>query len=161
MPGTTRELLPLFELIEKSPPTTAPKGGENAKGKSNQGGRATKKRSTDHLDLKVPRKKACFQYNKCKHCEKYGEKPETHPTDKCRKWNADGTPKNKEGSHGKEKKVHKAFAQLKSKTEYNKKLLKKQPSPTRKRKASVLMTFPIPTVILLEGVGRVAQRIHM
>jgi hypothetical protein len=44
-------------------------------------------------------------------------------TDKCRKWNADGTPKNKEGSHGKEKKAHKAFAQLKSKTELNKKLL--------------------------------------
>jgi hypothetical protein len=38
--------------------------------------------------------------------------------------NADGTLKNKESSH-KEKKAHKAFAQLKSKTEYNEKLLKK------------------------------------
>jgi hypothetical protein len=48
MPETTRKLLPLFELIEKSPPTTAPKGGNNAKGKSNQGGGAAKKRSADN-----------------------------------------------------------------------------------------------------------------
>jgi hypothetical protein len=31
MPETTCELLPLFELIEKSPPTTAPKGGYNGR----------------------------------------------------------------------------------------------------------------------------------
>jgi hypothetical protein len=67
MPETTRKLLPLFELIEKSPPTIAPKGGDNAKGKSNQGDGATKKHSADNLDLRVPRKKARFQYNKCKH----------------------------------------------------------------------------------------------
>jgi hypothetical protein len=92
---TTRKLLPLFELIEKSPPTKAPKGGDSAKGKSNQeGGAAKKKRLTDHSDPRVPRKKARFQYNKCKHCEKYGGKPKAHVTDKCRKWNADGTPKN-------------------------------------------------------------------
>jgi hypothetical protein len=35
MPEMTRKLLPLFELIEKSPPTTALKGSDNAKGKSN------------------------------------------------------------------------------------------------------------------------------
>jgi hypothetical protein len=45
-------------------------------------------------------------------------------TEKCRKWNVDGTPKNKE-SPRKDKKAHKAFAQLKSKTEYHEKLLKK------------------------------------
>jgi hypothetical protein len=59
-------------------------------------------------------------------------------TDKCRKWNADGTPKNKEGSHGKEKKV------LKSKTKHNEKLLKKLLKKTKsnkKKKVSVLMTF--------------------
>jgi hypothetical protein len=138
MPEMTRELLPLFELIEKSPPTTAPKGGDNAKGKSNHGGGAAKKRSTDTSDLRVPRKKARFQYNKCRHCEKYGGKPETHVTDKCRKWNADGTPKNKESSHSKDKKAHKAFASLKSKTEYNEKLLKKllKKNKSDKRKKS-------------------------
>jgi hypothetical protein len=78
--------------------------------------------------------KARFQYNKCKHCEKYGGKPKTHVTDKCRKWNADGTSKNKEGSHGKEKKVHKAFAQLKSKTEHKEKLLKKLLKKTKSNK---------------------------
>jgi hypothetical protein len=131
---TTCKLVPLFELIEKSPPTKAPKGGDSAKGKSNQGGGAAKKRSTDHSDPRVPRKKARFQYNKCKHCEKYDGKPETHVTEKCRKWNADGTPKNKEGSHGKEKKVHKAFAQLKSKTELNEKLLKRLLKKTKSNK---------------------------
>ena len=133
MPETTRELLPLLELIEKSPPTTAPKGGDNAKGKSNHGGGAAKKRSTDNSDLRVPRKKPRFQYNKCKHCDKYDGKPETHVTEKCRKWNADGTPKNKESSH-KDKKAHKAFAQLKSKTEYNEKLLKKLLKKNRSNK---------------------------
>jgi hypothetical protein len=58
MPETTRELLPLLELIEKAPPNTAPKGGDNAKGKSTQGGGAAKKRSADTSDLKVPCKKA-------------------------------------------------------------------------------------------------------
>jgi hypothetical protein len=77
MPKTTCVLLPLFELIEKSPPTTAPKGGDNAKGKSNQGDGATKMGSADNSDLRVPHKEARFQYNKCKHCEKYGGKPET------------------------------------------------------------------------------------
>jgi hypothetical protein len=85
MPETTRELLPLFELIEKFPPTTAPKGGDNVKGKSNHGGGAAKKRSLDNSDLRVPRKKPHFQYNRCKHCKKYGGKPETHVTEKCRK----------------------------------------------------------------------------
>jgi hypothetical protein len=88
MPETTRELLPLFELIvEKSPPTTAPKGGDNAKVKSTHGGGAAKKRSVDDSDLRVPRKKPRFQYNKCKHCERYGGKPETHMTEneKCHK----------------------------------------------------------------------------
>jgi hypothetical protein len=136
MPETTRKLLPLFELIEKSPPTTAPKGGDNARGKSTHGGRAAKKRYADNSDLRVPRKKPCFQYNKCKHCERYGGKPETHVTEKCRKWNADGTPKNKESSH-KDKKAHKALAQLKSKTEYNENLLKKllkKSKPSKKSK---------------------------
>jgi hypothetical protein len=90
-------------------------------------------------------------------------KPETHVTKKCRKWNADGTPKNKESSH-KDKKAHKAFAQLKSKTEYNKKLLKKllkKTSPARRVRSVTLMTLPIQTVILLEGVGPVAQRNYM
>jgi hypothetical protein len=99
MPETTRKLLPLFELIEKSPPTTAPKGGDNIKGKSTHGGGAAKKHSVDNSDLRVLRKKPCFQYNKCKHCKRYGGKPETHLTEKCRKWNADGTPKNKESPH--------------------------------------------------------------
>lgn len=138
MPETTRELLPLLELIEKAPPTTAPKGGDNAKGNSNHGGGQGKKRSTDTSDLRIPRKKARFQYNKCKHCEKFGGKPETHVTEKCRKWNADGTLKNKESSHGKDKKAHKAFASLKSKTEYNEKLLKKllKKSKSDKKKKS-------------------------
>jgi hypothetical protein len=59
-------------------------------------------------------------------------------TDKCCKWNADGTPKNKEGSHGKEKKVHKAFAQLKSKTEHNEKLLEilKKTKSNKKKKST-------------------------
>jgi hypothetical protein len=132
MPATTRKLLPLCELVEKSPPTTAPKGGDNVKGKSTHGGGAAKKRSADNSDLRVPHKKPRFQYNKCKHCERYGRKPETHVTEKCCKWNADGTPKNKESSH-KDKKAHKAFARLKSKTEYNEKLLKKL---LKKRKSS-------------------------
>ncbi len=42
LPETVRELLPLLELIEKSPPTSAPKH-ESAKGKSENGGRAGKK----------------------------------------------------------------------------------------------------------------------
>jgi hypothetical protein len=138
MPETTRELLPLLELIEKAPPTIAPKGGDGAKGKSTHGGGAAKKRSADTSDLRVPRKKARFSYNKCKHCEKYGGKPETHVTEKCRKWNADGTLKNKESSHSKDKKAHKAFASLKSKTEYNEKLLKKllKKSKSDKKKKS-------------------------
>jgi hypothetical protein len=37
IPETTGKLLPLLELILKDPPTTAPKGGDNAKGKSTQG----------------------------------------------------------------------------------------------------------------------------
>jgi hypothetical protein len=37
MPESTRELLPLFELIEKASSTKAPKGGDNAKGKFTQG----------------------------------------------------------------------------------------------------------------------------
>ena len=64
MPETTRELLPLFKLIEKSPPTTAPKGGDNAKGKSNHGGGAAKKRSANNSDLRVPRKKPRFHISK-------------------------------------------------------------------------------------------------
>jgi hypothetical protein len=63
-----------------------------------------------------------------------GNIPETHVTDKCCKWNTDGTPKNKEGSHGKEKKVHKAFAQLKSKSQLNEKLLKKLLKKTKSNK---------------------------
>ena len=88
----------------------------------------------------------------------------SHVTDQCHKWNADGTLKNKEGSHDKEKKAHKAFIQLKSKTEYNKKLLKKllkKTSPARRVRSVTLMTLPIRTVILLEGVGPVAQRNYM
>ncbi len=56
-------------------------------------------------------------------------------TEKCCKWNADGTPKNNESSH-KDKKAHKAFAQLKSKTEYNKKLLKKLLKKSKSSKKS-------------------------
>jgi hypothetical protein len=83
-------------------------------------------------------------------------------TDKCRKWNADGTLKNKECSDGKEKIAHKAFAQLKSKTEYNEKLLirnsLRRTSAVRRRGVILLMTLPILTAIPPEGMGRVAQR---
>jgi hypothetical protein len=48
---------------------------------------------------------------------------------------------NKEGSHGKEKKVHKAFAQLKSKTELNKKLLKKTKSNKKKKSHRTYESF--------------------
>jgi hypothetical protein len=84
-------------------------------------------------------------------------------TDQCHKWNADGTLKNKEGSHDKEKKAHKAFIQLKSKTEYNKKLLKKllKKDKSTRRRAIVLMTLPIWTAILPERMGKVAQRNYM
>jgi hypothetical protein len=49
MPEMTRKLLPLFELIEKSPPTTAPKGGDSAKGQSNQGGAQTIRTQESHV----------------------------------------------------------------------------------------------------------------
>jgi hypothetical protein len=75
--------------------------------------------------------------------------------------NADGTLKNKESSH-KEKKAHKAFAQLLSPrlsiTRNSSRNSLRRTSPARRRRAIILITLPILTAILPEGVGQVAQR---
>ncbi len=60
LPETIRELLPLLELIEKSPPTSAHKH-ESAKGKSENGDRAGKKHSMESVNDRIPCKKARFQ----------------------------------------------------------------------------------------------------
>jgi hypothetical protein len=61
------------------------------------------------------RQKGNLTLNRCKHCEKHGGPAHTHATDKCYKYNLDGTPKS---SHtGKEKKAHKAFASMQSKVD--------------------------------------------
>ena len=79
LPETVRELLPLLELIEKSPPTSAPKH-ESAKGKSENGGGAGKKHSMESVNDRIPRKKARFQ--PCALCTKHGGNPNTHLTEK-------------------------------------------------------------------------------
>ena len=50
---TIRELLPLLELNEKSPSTSAPKH-ESAKGKSENGGGAGKKCSMESMNDHIP-----------------------------------------------------------------------------------------------------------
>ena len=133
LPESTRELLPLLELIEKSPPSTAPVKSDNPKGAS---GGTSKKREGATVEGRIPKKARFAGKPNCKLCEKHGGKPETHATDKCRKWNADGTLKKFE-KRDKDKKVHKAFAQLKSKFDENtktlKKLLKKDSKKAKKK----------------------------
>ncbi len=72
---------------------------------------------------RIPCKKAHFQ--PCALCTKHGGKPDTHSTEKCRKWNMNGTPKKLSKSEGKDKKANKAFAQMKSKFDAHETLLKK------------------------------------
>jgi hypothetical protein len=135
-PETTRELLPLLELLERSPPSgvTAPipkkektadvslSGGKRRGGK--HGGGVEKSRQKGRLTL-----------NRCKHCEKHGGPSHTHATEKCYKYNLDGTPKSVQA--GKDRKAHKAFATMQSKVDkQNKKLdrlLKKQRRKDNKR----------------------------
>ena len=133
LPETTRDLIPLLELIEKSPPTpTIPKKEKPVETPAVGG--TSKKRHGGGAS--GSRKKARFVYNKCKLCEKHGGKPETHATEKCRRWNADGTAKSFETGK-KDKKAHKAYAQLQSKFDKNnqllKKLLKKEAKKDKKR----------------------------
>ena len=104
--------MPLLELIEKSPPTSAPKH-ESAKGKSENGGGAGKKCSMESVNDRIPRKKAHFQ--PCALCTKHGGKPNTHSTDKGCKWNVNRTPTKPTESERKVKKANKAFTQMKSK----------------------------------------------
>ncbi len=52
-------------------------------------------------------------------------KPVTHSTEKCCKWNTNGIPKKPSKFEGKVKKANKAFTQMTSKCDANKKLLKK------------------------------------
>jgi hypothetical protein len=124
----TRKLLPLLELVERSPPSGAmppipkkekpadvsPAGGKRRGGKLSGG---SDKRQKGNLTL-----------NRCKHCEKHGGPAHTHATEKCYKYNLDGTPKSSQS--GKEKKAHKAFASIQSKVDRQEKklgkLLKKQ-----------------------------------
>ena len=77
----------------------------------------------ESVNDRIPRKKACFQ--PCALCTKHGGKPDTHSTEKCRKWNLNGTPKKPSKSEGNDKKANKAFAQMKSKFNAHEKLLKK------------------------------------
>jgi hypothetical protein len=130
-PETTRELLPLLELLERSPPSGAlpsiPKK-EKAADVSHQGG---KRRGGSHGGAGSrgdKRQKGNLTLNRCKNCEKHGGPAHTHATEKCYKYNLDGTPKSSQT--GKDKKAHKAFATMQSKVDkQNKKLdklLKKQ-----------------------------------
>jgi hypothetical protein len=136
-PETTRELLPLLELVERSPPSGAmppiPKkekaadvslSGAKRRGGTRPSGSRGDKRQKGNLTL-----------NRCKHCEKHGGPAHTHATEKCFKYNLDGTPKSSQA--GKDKKAHKAFASMQSKVDRQEKklskLLKKQCRKESKR----------------------------
>jgi hypothetical protein len=67
--------------------------------------------------------KGNLNLNRCKHCDKHGGPSHTHTTEKCFKYNLDGTPKSSLVT--KEKKAHKAFASLQSKFDKNEKKLNK------------------------------------
>ena len=136
-PESTREMLQLLELIEKSPPSMAPAkdnskakpaGGENSSSKKRHGG--------DQLG-RVPKKPKKGSKH-CALCAKHGGKERTHNTDTCRKYNPDGTPKwTAKPSEKSDKKANKAFAQMKHTYDKNnkllKKLLKKQAKKDKKR----------------------------
>jgi hypothetical protein len=81
------------------------------------------------------RQKGNLTLNRCKHCEKHGGPAHTHATEKCYKYNLDGTPKSSQT--GKDKKAHKAFASMQSKVDRQEKklskLLKKQRRKESKR----------------------------
>jgi hypothetical protein len=129
-PETTRELLPLLELLERSPPSGAttpipkkekaadvPLSGSKRRGGKHQGERQ--------------RKKGGLTLNRCKHCEKHGGPAHTHATEKCYKYNLDGTSKS--AQTGKDRKAHKAFASMQSKVDkQNKKLDKLRKKQRRK-----------------------------
>jgi hypothetical protein len=87
-------------------------GGKRRGGKFNSGagGRGDK------------RQKGNLVLNRCKHCEKHGGPAHTQATEKCFKYNLDGTPKT---FAGKERKAHKAFASLQAKFDKNEKKLNK------------------------------------
>ena len=137
-PETTRELLPLLELLERSPPsgvTTPIPKKEKAADVSLSG---SKRRGGSHGGAGSrgdKRKKGNLTLNRCKNCEKHGGPAHTHATEKCYKYNLDGTPKSVQA--GKDRKAHKAFATMQSKVDkQNKKLdrlLKKQRRKDNKR----------------------------
>jgi hypothetical protein len=136
-PETTCELLPLLELVERSPPSGAttpiPKkekpadvshsGGKRRGGKNLIGSSRSDKRQKGNLTL-----------NRCKHCEKHGGPATTHATEKCYKYNLDGTPKS--SFAGKEKKA-KAFVSIQFKIDKTvlkvQKLYKKQQKKDKKK----------------------------
>lgn len=135
-PETTRELLPLLELLERSPPSGAmppipkkekaadvPTSGSKRRGGKHGGG------------VEKSRKRGGLTLNRCKHCEKHGGPAHTHATEKCYKYNLDGTPKSSQV--GKDKKAHKAFASIQSKIDKTakrvQKLYTKQQKKDKKR----------------------------
>jgi hypothetical protein len=89
----------------------------------------------NHVSGKEKRQKGPLTLNRCKHCEKHGGPSHTHATEKCYKYNLDGTPKSSQA--GKDKKAHKAFASIQSKIDKTErrvqKLLKKQQRKDKKR----------------------------
>jgi hypothetical protein len=130
-PETTRELLPLLELLERSPPsgvTTPIPKKEKAADVPGKGSRRRGGKNYVGGDSNESRKKGRLTLNRCKHCEKHGGPSHTHATEKCYKYNLDGTPKSSQA--GKDRKAHKAFATMQSKVDKQNrkldKLLKKQ-----------------------------------
>ena len=136
LPESTRDLLPLLELIEKSPPTTAP-SRDNSRGRGSGGEKPSsgKRHGGDKMGP-IPKKPRKGKKH-CALCAKHGGKEQTHNTDACKKYNSDGSLKWATKSEGSEKKVKKAFAQLKHKYDENtktlKKLLKAQSKKEKKR----------------------------
>jgi hypothetical protein len=122
-PETTRELLPLLELVERSPPSGAmppiPKK-EKPADVSHSGGKRRGGKLSGGSDK---RQKGNLNLNRCKHCDKHGGPSHTHTTEKCFKYNLDGTPKSSFVT--KEKKAHKAFASLQAKLDKSEKKLNK------------------------------------
>jgi hypothetical protein len=113
-PETTRELLPLLELVERIPPsgvTTPIPKREKPPEVPHRGSR--KRGGKNFIEASESHKKGRLTLNRCKHCEKHGGPANTHATEKCYKYNLDGTPKSTFA--GKEKKAHKAFASIQSK----------------------------------------------
>jgi hypothetical protein len=83
-PETTRKLLPLLELVERSPPSGAmppipkkekaadvPLSGSKRRGGKHGGG------------VECSRQKGGLTLNRCKHCENHGGPVHTHATEKC------------------------------------------------------------------------------